>query len=322
MHPQFKVCVKFIRPRRLELYTNFTDGREVGAMNETAGRTSVQTWFGLAGATIVGLTMFGIVAGLVWQATAPLNERASTVKLPGDLHTLEFLKDGRLVYGQHGGIQVSSDGGLTWGVSSRQGDVMAVAEGNGFLYTAGHNLLQRSGNAGRTWTPMGFGNLPSKDIHGLTITGNGWMFVSLVGRGLYRSTDRGTGWQVLNAGLTDVDALASGPGNPPVLYARSGVRDPMRSENGGLTWQRTSTENGSSIPMGSALSVHAPSGHVYSSGPDGPVRSTDGGRTWQPLADLKSVVLIAAKPNDEAQIVAVTFEGWVYRSDNGGASWR
>ena len=266
--------------------------------------------------------MFGIVAGLVWQATAPLSERFSTIKLPGDLHVLEFLKDGRLIYGQHGGLQVSSNDGRTWGAPTRQGDVMAVAEWDARLYVAGHNLWQRSDNGGRTWRPMGFKNLPSKDIHGLTITDNGWMFVNLVGHGLWRSTDRGMSWKALNVGLTDVNALASGPGNLPILYARSGVRGLMRSENGGLTWQRTSTENGSSIPMGSALSVHAPSGHVYSTGSDGPVRSTDGGRTWQPLAALKSVALIVVNPEDESQIVAVTLEGWVFYSDDGGASWQ
>ena len=263
--------------------------------------------------------MFGIIVGLIWQVTAPLNEWASAIKLPGDLHALEFLNDGRLVYAQHDGIQISSDGGLTWGAPSRQGDVRAIAEGNEFLYVAGHNLLQRSSDAGRTWRPMGFGNLPSKDIHGLVITGNGWMFVSLVGRGLYRSTDRGTNWSVVNAGFTDASVLASGPGSSPVLYSRSGSHGPMRSEDGGVTWQSISSENG---VVGAALAVHAPNSHVYSSGPDGPFRSTDGGQTWQPLANLKSVALIAVNPSDESKIVAVTLQGEVYRSDDGGASWR
>ncbi len=318
-HRADEIDERGLQRTRLELYTNFTDGQEVELVNETVSRTSIQTWFGLVAATIVGLMMIGSVAGLIWQATAPPNKRASSVKLPGDLHVLEFLKDGRLIYGQAGGLQVSSNGGQTWGAPTRQGDVTAIAEWNARLYVAGHNLWQRSDDGGRTWKPMGFKNLPSKDIHGLTITDNGWMFVNLVGYGLWRSTDRGTSWQILNTGFPDSDALASGPGSPPILYSRSGARGLMRSEDGGLTWQRTSAENG---PIGSALSVHTPSGHIYSSGPDNPFRSTDGGRTWQPLAALKSVALIAVNPKDESQIVAVTLEGWVFRSDDGGASWQ
>ena len=33
-------------------------------------------------------------------------------------------------------------------------------------------------------------------------------------------------------------------------------------------------------------------------------------------------VILRMSAYNEAQIVAVTLEGWVYRSDNGGASWR
>ena len=124
---------------------------------------------------------------------------------------------------------------------------------------------------------------------------------------------------MVNGSFTDASALASAHGSPPVLYSRSGTRGLMRSEDGGLIWQETSSENGA---VGVVLAVHAPSGHLYSSGLNSPYRSTDSGRTWQPLANLKSVALIAVNPNDEAQIVAITLEGWVYRSDDGGASWR
>ena len=93
---------------------NKMDVNEAG-MNET-GKTpnpavprTVQVGAGIFTAVIVGL--------LIWQVLKPSGSSQTLGKLEGDMHSLMFTTDGRVLYGQHGGIQSSSDGGQTWTAS-------------------------------------------------------------------------------------------------------------------------------------------------------------------------------------------------------------
>ena len=81
-------------------------------MNETGNANpnppvprTVQIGAGLFTAVIVGL--------LIWQVLKPSGSSQTLGKLEGDLHSLMFTGDGRVLYGQHAGIQISSDGVIT-----------------------------------------------------------------------------------------------------------------------------------------------------------------------------------------------------------------
>ena len=119
----------------------------------------------LAGGTLVA----AVIGLLIWQALKPGASGGALGRLEGDMHALMFTSDGRVLYGQHGGIQTSSDGGKTWSDPGGQGDAMGLGASGETMYLAGHDVFQKSTDGGKTWTSPGFGNLPATDIHGFAV---------------------------------------------------------------------------------------------------------------------------------------------------------
>lgn len=263
----------------------------------------------------------GVIGALLWQAFRPAPSSERLGRLEGDMHALLFTNDGRVLYGQHGGIQVSSDGGQTWSAPSGQGDAMALGPaGASTLYLAGHDVFQKSTDGGKTWTNPGFGDLPGTDIHGFAVApSNGWLYANLAGKGLYRSTDGGRGWQAISPATGGAMAIAAGPGTPPALFAATMGQGLIRSTDGGANWQPTAP-----VPQAgmSAIFVHPATGNVYSGGQGGVLRSTDGGASWTVLGPGEPIALVATDPKDESRLIAVAQSGQVYRSDDGGRTWK
>ncbi len=241
-------------------------------------------------------------------------------KLEGDMHALLFTNDGRVVYGQHAGIQISSDGGKTWSTPGGQGDAMglAVAQKN-VMYLAGHDVFLKSFDAGKTWTNPGFGNLPGTDIHGLAVSeANDWLYANIAGKGLYRSTDGGQVWQAVNSATGGAMALAVGSGTPPALFAAT-MEGLLHSSDGGASW--AALANSSSL-VGMALAVNQKTNTIYASSSTGVVRSDDTGETWTELGDLgEAVALIAIDPQNAAHLMTVSGTGQVYVSQDAGQTW-
>lgn len=85
-----------------------------------------------------------------------------------DVHSLAFVGDDpdRLLFGHHGGISASSDGGRTWQPLGTRSDAMSLgAASDGSIVIAGHEVLAASRDDGRTWENTA-AVLPSLDIHG------------------------------------------------------------------------------------------------------------------------------------------------------------
>ncbi len=263
----------------------------------------------------------GVVGTLLWQAFRPAPSGESLGRLEGDMHALVFAGDGRVLYGQHGGIQVTGDGGKTWSAPSGQGDAMALGpSGASTLYLAGHDVFQKSADGGRTWTSPGFGDLPGTDIHGFAVApSSGWLYANLAGKGLYRSTDGGRVWQAISPATGGAMAIAAGPGTPPTMFAAT-MEGIVRSTDGGANWQAVSS---ASSLVGMALAVDPKSGAVYASSTSGVVRSEDNGTTWTALGGPdEAVALVAIDPKDGTRLMVLSGTGQVYRSDDGGKTWK
>ncbi len=241
-------------------------------------------------------------------------------KLDGDLHALLFTNDGRVMYGQHAGIQISSDGGQTWSTPSGQGDAMglAVAQKN-VMYLAGHDVFQKSVDGGKTWTSPGFGNLPGTDIHGFAVSeANDWLYANIAGKGLYRSTDGGQVWQAASAAMGGAMALAVGSGTPPALFAAT-MEGLISSSDGGASW--AALPNASSL-VGMALAVNPKTNTLYASSSTGVIRSNNAGETWTELGGPgEAVALIAIDPKNAAHLMTVSGSGQVYSSQDAGRTW-
>ncbi len=177
------------------------------------------------------------------------------------------------------------------------------------------------------------------------------------GDGVYRSTDGGKTWQHLGLDQTQrIARIAIDPQNPRiVLVAAMGdewlpnpERGVYRSADGGKSWKRVlfvnDTTGASDVTFDPSNPEIAYAGmydylrkpwHLRSGGPgSGLYRSTDGGATWVCLTDPKlhnglppgpiSRVGVAVSPSDPEVVYAFvpSKEGLLWRSGDGGATWR
>ena len=274
---------------------------------------------GLVVAVVLLLLAIGLAA---WWLLARSGAGTSLGRLSGDLHALHFAPNGSIIYGQHGGFQVTTDGGKTWTAPSGTGDAMAISaspQQPEVVYQAGHDLFLKSTDGGETWQEPGFGNLPGTDVHGFAVAPeSGQLYANVAGQGTYRSADGGEIWNFVSSAPARAMALAAGPGTPPVLYAATMDQGIIHSNDGGINWQQTAAVPGMSM---SGLYVHPESGNVYATGQQGVYRSSDAGESWTALGPDEPMALVAADAKDENKLMAISQSGKVYRSDDGGASW-
>ena len=178
-----------------------------------------------------------------------------------------------------------------------------------------------------------------------------------LGDGVFRSSDAGKTWQ--RAGLLRTEHIARiavDPGNPDVLlvaamgpeFTPGGERGIYRSADGGKHWTRTlfvnDTTGGSDVAFDPSNASIAFAGTFdYMRRPftfrgggtgSGLYRSIDGGATWKKLTDpalhdgLPGGIInrvgfsISAHHSKTMYALVPTKNGMLYRSDDGGDSWR
>jgi photosystem II stability/assembly factor-like uncharacterized protein len=136
-------------------------------------------------------------------------------------------------------------------------------------------------------------------------------------------------WSVIGPPMP-VSALGVDPQNDAVLYA-AGQNMIARSADRGATWTTVDVP-GLAQPIAVRVAVSIP-GTVYALGYGSLFRSTNGGISWAPrtlptAGQFQSDLQVAATNADTLVVAAMNFcffgcsGGGVYRSDNGGGSWR
>lgn len=227
-----------------------------------------------------------------------------------------------------GGVWQTDDAGQTWynitdghfggsigSIAISEWDPNVMYVGGGEVTVRGNVSygygVYKSTDAGKTWSHSGLPesrHIPRIRIHPknpdlvyAAVLGD--LFKPTSERGVYRSTDGGDNWeQVLfaneDAGAVD---LFMDPTNPRVLYAS--------------TWHVRRTPY-SLISGGEGSDLW---------------KSTDGGDTWEKLSDKPGfaegplgIIGVSASASQPDRIYAIVEapEGGVFRSDNGGESWR
>lgn len=270
--------------------------------------------------------------GLRFRFIGPLGNRVSSVAgVPGD----------PLVYyagAASGGVFKTTDGGATWQpifdkepVSSVGSLAVAASDPNIVWAGTGETWIRsnislgwgiyKSTDAGKTWERMGLEKTGRIGRIAINPDDPNIVFACAMGtgygpqqsRGIFRTTDGGRTWQrVLFVGeKTGCADFAMDPKNPRVLFA--GMWQFVMD-----TW------------------------HWQSGGPgSGIFRSTDGGTTWARLSghglpeQEVGKIGLAIAPSDSQRIYAIietgtgepfdekpTAEGELWRSDDGGESWR
>ncbi len=236
-----------------------------------------------------------------------------------DVHSLAFV-DGdpdRLLFGHHGGILGTIDGGRTWSPAGTRSDAMALgAVGRDSIVIAGHDVFAESRDAGLTWSNIP-ADLPSLDIHGFTRDPGdpARMWAALATGGLWESRDSGRSWtRVQEQNVLLPVAYAAAAGTRLIGVTAEGI---SRSDDTGRTWLAVTDPQ--LYPV-TSLAASADGAVLVAAGPDGLARSDDRGATWLriPVEDPPATVAISA---DGRSIAFVARTTRFYRSDDGGTSW-
>lgn len=271
--------------------------------------------------------MVGVVAiAAVATSAAVIGPAKSVPPIPwtrlatSDVHSLGFAgpSGASLLFGHHDGVLRSDDGGISWVPTAFTQDAMGMATStNGSVAVAGHEVFQESLDDGRTWSPVAT-DLPTTDIHAFARSpmDPSRMWAYLAEGGVYESRDSGRRWvQVFDGDVFALVVVGSGPADE--LLGVDPFRGLVRSDDGGRQWRATGGNPASPV---TSLAATSGAGTVLVGGPDGLFRSDDGGRSFRGVLASGAVLAVATAQEGDT-LVAVTDQGLVYRSDDGGVTW-
>jgi ligand-binding sensor domain-containing protein len=248
----------------------------------------------------------------------------------------------RLLLGAHSGLLESYDDGKSWSRIDVRGELQSTDFMNfvidpanpNVMYAGGHDLgVVKSTDGGRTWAKANTG-LAGTDVHALTYDIHFQrLFAFSVGYGIFESKDGGASWQRKD----------DGPRNPNVqsfafLDVPTDMEQSMGKEYRGYLFAGTEGGIYRANPcfcgwtaMGEArfqystvytLVVNPSDDTIYAGTKDGLFKSADAGQTWTQVLSRQKIMGIAVNPDNPRILYSVSEDGGVFRSQDGGASWK
>ena len=291
--------------------------------DRTMNRGSEVWWRGRRTVAIVAavVTVAGIAAGTLFalRQAGPEDPVAWAAFGTEDVHSLAFAggDPNHLLFGHHGGLEETQDGGRSWSSLPVRDDAMGMSvAADGSIVIAGHEVFVASRDGGRTWESI-VTDLPSRDIHGFARdpANPARMWAYLATGGLWESADYGSSFiRVRDDNVLFPTAVDGGAGTRLLGVDASGL---IVSDDGGESW--TVVGAPPTYPM-TALAASADGTVLYAGAPDGLFRSADGGRTWSPTGYAGSAFAVATTP-DGLTVAVVSRATDFYRSPDGGATW-
>jgi photosystem II stability/assembly factor-like uncharacterized protein len=238
-----------------------------------------------------------------------------------DYHALFVFPDDpdHLLLGTHVGIYESTNGGVRWRFLGLEGkDAMHFArDTEGSIWAAGHNVLERSRDGGRTWEGIEPDGLPGLDIHGFAYdSANETFYAAVAGEGLYRSDDGAASFRPVSERIgPSVYAVAVADGE---LYAADRETETVyRAASDGVDWVRSLEMHTAGL---SSNGRPAPDVRLLAAGDAVQLSTGDG--SWREVFDLEEGAgPVAFAPGDPDVAYLVGFDRRIYRSADGGESW-
>jgi hypothetical protein len=198
------------------------------------------------------------------------------------------------------------------------------------------------------WEWLGPGNIGGR-IRAIAVNPSdaNILFVGGVGGGLWKSTNGGSSWTVVNDFLANpaITSIVYDPTNLNIMYAATGEgfynfdalpgAGIFKSTNGGLTWNQLASTNNTDFQLVNRLSHHLDSTGVLYAGTTAPnrvVKSSDGGASWTTMLTAITPVLdVKVSPHHPHNMVIAGTQGFdgagwtntgdVYLSSNWGKTW-
>lgn len=304
----------------------------------------------IASATFTALGPFGAISGTAG------NQLLKSGRL--NFITVDPTNSNNLWVGAPaGGLWQSTNGGTSWSTNTDQlsvngcsdlaidptnTNIMYLATGDGDGGDTRSIGVLKSTDGGQTWNPTGLVNNVTTYflIRRLIINpSNPQILLAATNQGIYRTTNGGTSWTVVNA--ANCYDLEFRPGDPNIVYA-SGSSFRI-STNGGASFTQVSSGIPTSasrmaiaVTPADSLYVYVLAGNGSNSGFLGFYRSTSGGTTFAVMSTTPNVLgwssagtdtggqswydlCVAASPLDKDEVVVGGVNVW--RSFNGGTNW-
>jgi len=160
---------------------------------------------------------------------------------PVDFHAMDVsAADPKVMYGLHGDVQVSRDGGTTWQVAGAPGadvfDLAASSVDADLVYAATRNGVMVSRDAAATWTPTGPEGQSASMVH---VAPDGTVYAFVVGSGLIRSPAASLSWSTVSAdfGQRVLLHMAVDRSDPDRMFAVADDGRVTASTDGGKSWR-------------------------------------------------------------------------------------
>jgi photosystem II stability/assembly factor-like uncharacterized protein len=262
--------------------------------------------------------------GASWQGLAP-RMVGPVVLDPNDPETIYVGSVGAAVGGgrAESGVSMSTDGGRTWqpaGLSGTNVDALAVDPTHAeILYAGTAEGLLKSSDGGNTWRAGGLKGW----VSGVKIDPEKpTTLYAATNAGIFKSTDGGGSWKALAAGREASDgvhSLALDPNSSATLYAGTGA-GVLKSTDSGGSW-KLSTTGMDAVRVDELAAPTRRSAYALSS--RGLFKRARGG--WLPAsAGLPTLDLsaLAFDPQRPEAIYVVTETAAIFKTTNGGESWR
>ena len=273
----------------------------------------------IAGAVAVAVVALGLAGFLLLRPSSPGAPEAWARFGSQDVHSLAFVGGDpqHLLFGHHGGLEETKDGGRTWSPMPVRDDAMSLSPASdASIVIAGHDVFVASRDGGQTWAPIS-GDLPSLDIHGFTRDPSdpARMWAYLATGGLWESTDFGAHWtRVREDNVLFPTAVNAGSTTRLFGVDQNGLNV---SEDGGRTWTMLGAPP--TYPM-TGFAASADGKVLYAGASDGLFRSGDGGRSWAKTGYPGSAFAVATSADGQT-VAVVSRETQFFRSVDGGSTW-
>ena len=228
----------------------------------------------------------------------------------------------------------------------RMADELGNVPADGLMRATAQAAAMRSaaavGNAGGisrgSWTWIGPGNIGGR-IRGLAVhpTSTSTLFAGSVGGGLWKTTNGGTSWAVVDDFMSNiaVSCVVFQPGAPDTMYAGTGEgfyngdriqgAGIFKSTNGGTSWSQLASTATADYLYVNRIAISADGTKLLAATSTGLFRSTNGGGSWTkaltPATSFRDVTDVDFLPGSSSLAVASGFQRNIYHSSNGGAGW-
>ena len=253
--------------------------------------------------------------------------------LPANIRYLEITPDDIIFVSIGGGpgLYRSTDNGDSWMLALDQNILsgyfssLIIYNLNGHLFIGASNGVYRSIDNGATWQQTSLSNV---GVNNLGINDSGYVFAAVDYTGIFRSTDSGDSWTLINNGIQSypyTNTFYLSPTGSIFIVVFDDWLFPMygiyRSTDNGNTWVRTDNNLPSNAYVYS-LSINSDGDVFASTAFLGVYRSLDNGDSWTETNNgLTSFAFRSPlRINSTGDLFANTGAG-VFRSTNKGDSW-